>query len=314
MITTQDLRKTYSSRRGDVDAVRGIDLSVAAGEIFGLLGPNGAGKTTTMRMLATLIPMTSGTASVAGVDLRSNPAEVRRRIGYVPQGGSSDPLMTGRRELYQQGRFSGLSRADAARRAGEVIPALQLDEVADRATKTYSGGQRRRLDIALGLVHSPRLLFLDEPTTGLDPQSRAHMWDEIRRLREGGTTILLTTHYLDEADALCDRLVIVDYGTVVAEGSPAELKRQIAGEAIVIGSSDPAAVEAKLRELPGLREITHADDEVRAYVDDAATSLPAALRLLDAAGLSITTASVTKPSLDDVFLRQTGRSLRETAA
>ncbi|MGI8882283.1 MAG: ATP-binding cassette domain-containing protein [Jatrophihabitans sp.] len=314
MITTQDLRKTYSSRRGEVEAVRGIDLSVSAGEIFGLLGPNGAGKTTTMRMLATLIPMTSGKATVAGVDLRADPAEVRRRIGYVPQGGSSDPLMTGRRELYQQGRFSGLSKTDSDRRADEIIPALQLTDVADRATKTYSGGQRRRLDIALGLVHSPRLLFLDEPTTGLDPQSRAHMWDEVRKLREGGTTILLTTHYLDEADALCDRLVIVDHGTVVAEGSPSELKRQIAGEAIVIGSIDPIAVETKLRELPGLREITHSDDEVRAYVDDAATSLPTALRLLDAAGLSITTASVTKPSLDDVFLRQTGRSLRETSA
>ena len=313
MIETYGLRKTYHSRRGDIEAVRGIDMNVAVGEIFGLLGPNGAGKTTTMRMLATLISPTDGRAVVAGVDLRTKPAEVRRRIGYVRQGHMSDPLMSGRRELYQQGRFSGLSRHDSAERAAEIIPRLQLEGIADRPTKTYSGGQRRRLDIALGLIHSPRLLFLDEPTTGLDPQSRAHMWGEIEKLRQAGTTILLTTHYLDEADALCDRLAIVDHGWVVAQGTPVELKRQIAGEAVVIGTADPTATEGHLRGLEGLREITHGEGEVRVYVEDAAVALPIVLRILDGAGLTVETASVTKPSLDDVFLRKTGRSLREAA-
>ena len=313
MIRTEGLRKTYSSRRGDVDAVRGIDLGVADGEIYGLLGPNGAGKTTTMRMLATLLPPSGGRATVAGVDLLADPGKVRTRIGYVRQGNMSDPRRTGRRELYPQGRFTGLNRSDAARRAAEVIPALQLEEVADRATKTYSGGQRRRLDVALGLVHSPRLLLLDEPTTGLDPQSRAHMWGEISRLRDSGTTILVTTHYLDEADALCDRLAIVDHGLVVAQGTPPELKREIAGEAIVIGAADTEATAARLKELPGLRELQRGESEVRAYVDDAAVTLPDALRILDGAGLTVQSASVSKPSLDDVFLRKTGRSLREAS-
>jgi ABC-2 type transport system ATP-binding protein len=311
MISTRQLAKTYAARTGPVEAVRGIDLTVDGGEIFGLLGPNGAGKTTTMRMLSTLISPTSGQAEVAGVDLRSNPSEVRRRIGYVPQGGSSDPEMTARLELIQQGQWHGKTRSTATARAQEVIDALQLAEIADRKTKTYSGGQRRRLDIALGLVHSPRLLFLDEPTTGLDPQSRAYMWDEVRRLRDAGTTVFLTTHYLDEADALCDRVAIVDHGVVVALGTPDDLKREIAGEAVVIGTAACDDAALALKELPGVREVVSSDDEVRAYVDDAAASLPTALRLVAAAGVEVSSAAVHRASLDDVFLRQTGRSLRE---
>jgi ABC-2 type transport system ATP-binding protein len=311
MISTRQLAKTYAARTGPVEAVRGIDLTVSSGEIFGLLGPNGAGKTTTMRMLATLISPTSGQAEVAGVDLRSSPSEVRRRIGYVPQGGSSDPEMTARLELTQQGQWHGMTRSAAAARAQEVIEAMQLVEVADRKTKTYSGGQRRRLDIALGLVHSPRLLFLDEPTTGLDPQSRAYMWDEVRRLRDAGTTVFLTTHYLDEADALCDRVAIVDHGVVVALGTPDALKREIAGEAVVIGTAAVNDAALALKELPGVREVVTSEDEVRAYVDDAAASLPTALRLVAAADVDVSSAAVSRASLDDVFLRQTGRSLRE---
>ena len=315
MIETRELRKTYRGRAGStVEAVRGIELVVKAGEIYGLLGPNGAGKTTTMRMLATLIPPTSGEATVAGVDLLAQPREVRRRIGYVAQGGSTDREMTARRELYQQGRFHGLSRPRARARAEETIAALRLTELADRPAKTYSGGQARRLDITIGLVHTPTLLFLDEPTTGLDPQSRAYLWDEVRALRDAGTTIFLTTHYLDEADALCDRVAIVDHGEVVAEGAPALLKREIAGESIVIESESPMGARDALAALGGLRELTVGEREVRAYLPDAAAALPAALRLLDASGQNVITASVSRPSLDDVFMSKTGRSLREVAA
>ncbi|MFL5711513.1 MAG: ABC transporter ATP-binding protein, partial [Chloroflexota bacterium] len=210
MIATRDLRRTFKSRKSEVEAVRGVDLNVAAGEIFGFLGPNGAGKTTTLRMLATLLLPTSGEATVAGADLRRESQQVRERIGYVPQGGSTDPAETGRGELVLQGRLYGMNKAAAEARAAEVLAALDLDAAADRTTSTYSGGMKRRLDVGLGIVHKPSVLFLDEPTTGLDPQARARMWDEIRLLRDVGTTVFLTTHYLEEADALADRLAIID--------------------------------------------------------------------------------------------------------
>ncbi|GAB3946014.1 hypothetical protein GCM10027614_38740 [Micromonospora vulcania] len=200
-----------------MDAVRGVNLEVAEGEIFGFLGPNGAGKTTTLRMLATLIEPDGGDATIAGADLRKDPAEVRRRIGYVPQGGSTWDESTAREELVLHARMYGIGKADAQRRAARALDAFQLTEYADRKCKTYSGGQRRRVEIALGIIHEPKIVFLDEPTTGLDPQSRAHMWDEIRRLRSDGMTVFITTHYLDEADALCDRIAIMDNGEVVAE-------------------------------------------------------------------------------------------------
>ncbi|MEU7035160.1 ATP-binding cassette domain-containing protein [Streptomyces sp. NPDC046237] len=227
IISTAGLARTFQTKNGPVEAVRGIDLTVRPGEILGLLGPNGAGKTTTLRMLTTLLPPTGGVATVAGHDLLADPAAVRQRIGYVAQAGGVDPQETVRSELVIQGRLYRLSRTDAAARAEELARELGLTDLLDRSTAALSGGQRRRLDIALGLTHRPDVLFLDEPTTGLDPGSRADLWALVRRLRdEHGTTVVLTTHYLDEADALADRLVIVDKGVVIAEGTPAALKAE----------------------------------------------------------------------------------------
>ncbi|MGH7902957.1 MAG: ATP-binding cassette domain-containing protein [Candidatus Dormibacteraceae bacterium] len=315
MIETRALRRVFKSRQGSVEAVAGVDLGVLAGEIFGFLGPNGAGKTTTLRMLATLLPPTSGDATVAGFDLRRQPNRVRERIGYVGQRGGTDPQISGRTELVFQGSLYGMSTAEARSRAAGLLTMLELGDCADRKTSTYSGGQRRRLDIALGLMHGPELLFLDEPTTGLDPQSRAHLWDEVRRLRQIGTTIFLTTHYLEEADALCDRLAIIDHGRIVAEGTPDELKRQIAGDVVTVGvGGDRQAAFQLLNSQAFVREASIEEDAVRLYVERGESAMPAILRLLDGAGLELTTISFTRPSLDDVFLRQTGRSLREPAA
>jgi len=315
MIETHDLRRVFKTRRGDVEAVAGVDLRIEAGEIFGFLGPNGAGKTTTLRMLATLLPPSGGGATIAGCDLRRQPQQVRERIGYVGQAGGTDPQITGRRELVFQGRLYRLSIAESRRRAAALITMLQLEDCADRPTKTYSGGQRRRLDIGLGLIHQPPVLFLDEPTTGLDPQARAHLWEEVKRLGEQGTTLFLTTHYMDEADALCDRLAIIDHGRIVAQGTPDELKRQIAGDVVVIGvHGDQRAALELLKGQPFVRDAGSEDGTVRLYVDRGEVAMPAILRLLDSAGLELRTISLTRPSLDDVFLRQTGRSLREEAA
>src|SRR3954452_18612781 len=239
LIETNGLPNSFLSRQGRekkvVDAVRGVDLEVAEGEIFGFIGPNGAGKTTTLRMLATLIAPDGGNATVPGVDLRTRLGDVRRRIGYVAQGGSTWDESTAREELVLQARFYGIGKAEAQRRVTKALKAFQLTEYADRHCKTYSGGQRRRVDIALGIIHDPKIVFLDEPTTGLDPQSRAHMWDEVRRLRDEGMTVFITTHYLDEADALCDRIAIMDNGEVVAEGTSTDLKREIAGDVVTVG-------------------------------------------------------------------------------
>jgi ABC-2 type transport system ATP-binding protein len=316
IIETNDLRRTFKARKGEpVEAVRGVDLRVTGGEIFGFLGPNGAGKTTTLRMLATLLTPTSGSATVAGADLAREPGKVRERIGYVPQGGSTDPAETGRGELVIQGRLYGLDGTAAKRRAQEVLEALDLVSAADRTTGTYSGGMKRRLDVGLGIVHRPSVLFLDEPTTGLDPQARARMWDEIRGLREHGTTIFLTTHYLEEADALADRLAIIDHGRIVAEGTADELKRQVAGDVITLGVD--GAVEHVLeavRSQPFVREATGEEGLVRLYVDQGDAAVPQLIRILDGAGLQPQTLTLARPSLDDVFLRQTGRSLREEEA
>ena len=225
IISTAGLARTFQTGRGPVEAVRGIDLTVRPGEILGFLGPNGAGKTTTLRMLTTLLAPTGGAATVAGCDLVRDPAGVRRACGYVAQSGGVDPSVSVREELVTQGRLYRLTKPQAIERAAELAHDLGLTELLDRRTSALSGGQRRRLDIAMGLTHRPQVLFLDEPTTGLDPASRADLWDLIRRLRtEHGTTVFLTTHYLDEADALSDRLVVVDRGVVVAEGTPSALK------------------------------------------------------------------------------------------
>ena len=312
IIETHDLRHTFRSRRGTVEAVAGVDLAVQTGEIFGFLGPNGAGKTTTLRMLATLLPMSAGSACVAGFDLRREPARVRERIGYVAQSGGTDPGMTGRGELVIQGRLFGMSRAQAEQRATEMLKSFELEDAGGRTTKTYSGGMRRRLDIAIGMIHRPPLLFLDEPTTGLDPQARAHLWVEIRKLRDSGTTVFLTTHYLEEADALCDRVAIIDHGRIVAEGTPDELKRQFSGDVITLGiRGDHDHILPLVSSQPYVREATTDDGLIRLYVDEGEVAIPLLLRLLDGTGIATNTISLSRPSLDDVFLRQTGRSLRE---
>ncbi|WP_405661152.1 ABC transporter ATP-binding protein [Streptomyces sp. RK9] len=232
IISTAGLAKTFTTKAGPVEAVRGIDLTVSPGEILGFLGPNGAGKTTTLRMLTTLLPPTGGAATVAGFDLARDPAAVRGRIGYVAQSGGVDLNISVREELVTQGRLYRLSKAEAGARAEELARDLGLSDLLDRKCAALSGGQRRRLDIAMGLMHRPAVLFLDEPTTGLDPGARADLWDLVRRLRaDHGTTVFLTTHYLDEADALADRIVVVDQGVVVADGTPSALKLQHAGSA-----------------------------------------------------------------------------------
>jgi ABC-2 type transport system ATP-binding protein len=297
-----------------VDAVRGVDLAVEDGEIFGFLGPNGAGKTTMLRMLGTLLTPDGGQATVAGADLRKAPGEVRRRIGYVAQGGSTWDEVTAREELILQARLYGIGKSEAKRRAAQALDAFQLAEFGDRKCKTYSGGQRRRVDIALGIIHQPKVVFLDEPTTGLDPQSRAHMWDEVRRLRADGMTVFLTTHYLEEADALCDRIAIIDYGEIVAEGTPEELKREIAGDVVTVGlnGSTPRAAELLDGQSYVRKLETPEDGGLRLYVDLGSTAIPRILRTLDGAGIDLGSIELHRPSLDDVFLAKTGRSLRES--
>jgi ABC-2 type transport system ATP-binding protein len=313
MIEAHALRRTFSSRTGPVEAVAGVDLRVDAGEVFGFLGPNGAGKTTTLRMLSTLLTPTGGQATVAGCDLRREPNRVRERIGYVGQRGGSDPAVSGRQELEFQARLYGSNATDARRNANDLLATLELDACADRPSGTYSGGQRRRLDVALGLIHNPRLLFLDEPTTGLDPQGRARLWAEIRRLRETGMTVFLTTHYLEEADALCDRLAIIDHGRIVAEGTPETLKREIAGDVIVLGlAGEQERALMLLQAQPFVRQAATEGDGLRLYVDQGDAAMPAILRLLDGAGFHLQTIAMSRPSLDDVFLQQTGHSLRDT--
>lgn len=314
VITTTGLRKSFKSKNGIVEAVRGVDLGVGQGEIFGFLGPNGAGKTTTLRMLATLLPIDSGEAIVAGFDVKKQPHEVRRRVGYVSQAGGGDRLATGREDLILQGQLYGMSTVDANHRADELIDALDLGEFAGRRVDTYSGGQRRRLDVGLGIMHKPDVLFLDEPTTGLDPQNRANLWELIRRLSGSGTSIFLTTHYLDEADVLSNRLAIMDHGLIVAEGTSRELKQEIAADSVVVSLKNGEVcgeVAELLGQEPYVSEITSEADHMRLYVDDGVAALPKLLLLLDGKGIAVRTITLSEPTLDDVFLRHTGRSLRD---
>ncbi len=318
MIRTCGLTRHFTVKNETVEAVRGLDLQVRRGELVALLGPNGAGKSTTLRMLTTLIPPTAGTAEVAGYDVTTGPREVRRRIGYIGQGNGAGHTQRGRDELVAQGRAYGMSRADARARAAELIASLDLDGVADRTVSTLSGGQRRRLDIAMGLIHAPDLLFLDEPSTGLDPHNRANLQEHIRRLRaEHGTTIVLTTHYLDEADAMAERVVVIDHGRVIADDTPARLKADLAGDSITITFADRAdAVRAARRadRISGGTATVVATDvspALRIRVADGPTLLPGLLADLAGAGIRATSAEIIRPTLDDVFLNLTGRSLRE---
>ena len=319
IIEATGLARTFKSRKREVHAVRGVNLSVDQGEIVGFLGPNGAGKTTTLRMLTTLLRPTAGSATVAGADLLRDPVGVRRRIGYVPQAigqtmGGTDNQAKVIEELLDQGALYHIGKAEAAAQADLLINQLDLGGLGDRLVKTLSGGQRRRLEIALGLVHRPQLVFLDEPTTGLDPQSRSNLWDHIRRLRSDlGTTMFLTTHYLEEADALCDRVIIIDHGVTVATGTPDELKRQISGDVVTLRVSGPAADAQKLLAAqPIVRDAVVSDGgELRLTVEHGEEALPALLRALDGAGTTISSISLSRPTLDDVFLTLTGRSLRD---
>jgi ABC-2 type transport system ATP-binding protein len=304
----RSLRRTF---KGGVEAVRDIDLRVSRGEVFGFLGPNGAGKTTTVRMLCTLLPPTAGSASVAGVDVVADPAEVRRRIGVALQEIGLDPVQTGRELLELQCGLYGITGADARTRAEELLELLGLTDAADRRTKTYSGGMKRRLDLASALVHSPEVLFLDEPTTGLDPASRRTVWEEVGRINGAGTTVFLTTQYLEEADRLCDRLAIIDAGEIVAEGTPERLKAQMGHDVVTLAldGADPAATEAAIDGLPGLERIVAEPDQLALYVEDGAGSIAEIVRRLDRAGIRVGAIATSRPSLDDVFLQATGRRL-----
>lgn len=314
MIEARGLARTFTSRGRTVEAVRGVDLDVEAGELVGFLGPNGAGKTTTLRMLTTLLRPTAGTAKVGGVDLLADPVGVRKKIGYVAQGGGTAPECRVIEEIEIQGRFYGLPKADAVERGAALSEQLDIAGLEQRLVRTLSGGQKRRLDIALGLIHSPGLVFLDEPTTGLDPQSRANLWEHIRTLRaEHGVTVFLTTHYLEEADSLCDRILVIDNGKIVAEGTPDELKAQVSGDGVTVDvPAESVAVAAEVAAaLPGATDVSTVENTVRFRVPRGDTALPELLRALDGKGIPMTSLQVQRPSLDDVFLSMTGRTLRD---
>jgi ABC-2 type transport system ATP-binding protein len=317
VISTRGLAKTYPARRGvgPVEAVRGVDLQVAAGEIVGFLGPNGAGKTTTLRMLTTLLDPSAGEATVNGYDLRRDAVNVRRTIGYVGQAGSSYPEAIVLEEIVDHARLYGIDKQVATASALALFDKLDLEGLDRRQVRSLSGGQRRRLDIAMGLVHQPPLVFLDEPTTGLDPQARANLWEHIRFLRSDlGTTVFLTTHYLDEADSLCDRVLVIDNGRIVAEGSPDELKHRVSGDAVVLTLADPAHAAGAAdvaAGLPGSGELAVDGAVVRMRVPDGGRAIPTLVRELDARGIVLDEVEVHRPTLDDVFLSLTGRSLRD---
>lgn len=298
-------------RFGDVHAVAGIDLSVASGEIFGFLGPNGAGKSTTVRMLTTLLKPTSGRAFVAGADVVSQPDEVRRSIGVALQDAAIDPLLTGRELLHLQAVLQGIEKREGKRRADELLEMVGLQAAADRRVGTYSGGMRRRLDLALALVHEPRVLFLDEPTTGLDPNSRVALWEEVRRLnRDSGTTVFLTTQYMEEADQLAARVAIINDGKIAAEGPPARLKERVGPPALHVRVADPeAASQAQevVERFGGLG--SSSDGMLSVQLEGGASQMPDVIRALDEAGIKLDTIELHMPTLDDVFQRVTGRRL-----
>jgi ABC-2 type transport system ATP-binding protein len=295
-------------------AVDGIDLDVAEGEIVGFLGPNGAGKTTALRMLTTLLRPTSGEATVAGYDVTAEPREVRRRIGYVAQNGATAGSARAGDEIVDHAMLYGVDAETAATRGRELLARLDLPDVWNRTTRTLSGGQRRRLDLTMGLVHAPQLLFLDEPTTGLDPQARANLWEHIADLRRTqGMTIFLTTHYLDEADALSDRIIVIDHGRIISADTPRALKAQLAGDLVELEVAEAAAVPAAAQRLAARTggPVDVIDQRVAARLPNAARAVPSLVRDLDEAGIELAGIEVRSPSLDDVFLTLTGRSLRD---
>jgi ABC-2 type transport system ATP-binding protein len=317
MIHARKLTRHFRVKKERIEAVRSLDLDVEEGELVAFLGPNGAGKSTSLRMLTTLLPPTAGTAIVAGCDVRMDPAGVRRRIGYVGQGSGAGHYFRVRDELVTQGRCYGLSRRASRARADELLTTLDLQPLATRTASTLSGGQRRRLDIAIGMVHRPRLLFLDEPSTGLDPHNRAHLAEHIRRLRQDfGTTIFLTTHYLDEADALAERVVIIDNGTVIADDTPERLKANLAGDRVTVsvGAEADAAPAAEIAgKIPDVHDVTADGATVRIRATGGDAVVPELVLALAAATVRTRAIDLRRPTLDDVFLALTGRSLREGA-
>jgi ABC-2 type transport system ATP-binding protein len=315
-IEARGLVKVYPlrGRPEGIRALDGLDITVRAGTVFGLLGPNGAGKSTAVKILTTLARPDHGTATVDGIDVLDRPDRVRRAIGVVAQRSGSDPMATGRENLILQGRLYGLG-GSAKHRADELLARFDLTDAGGRLVKTYSGGMQRRLDVALGLMHRPRVLFLDEPTTGLDPEARAAMWQEISRLAgDEGLTVLLTTHYLEEADRLAGGLAIVDHGKVVAEGTPDGLKGELRGDAVQLElaeETDSAVARGVLAGLSGVRDVLVAGRNVSARSDDGAAAVPGILAALQRAGAPAASVTVARPSLDDVYLRHTGRRYSE---
>ena len=311
MIIAEGLCKTFRHGKKTVEAVIDVSLRVGRGEIYGFLGPNGAGKTTTMRMLTTLLEPTCGTVQIVGYNLRRDAREIRAKIGYVSQKGGCYEMATGFENLVLQGRLYGLTRQAAEAKAKDLIRILDMGEYAGRKVTTFSGGQRRHIDMGMGIMHNPELLFLDEPTTGLDPASRAAFWEQIQTLRSMGLTIFLTTHYLEEADSLCDTICIMDRGKVAAEGSSLELKRRIAGDIIEFGLErrDLKRAEELIQGHGGIREIQVSDKTLKLYVNEGERVLPEILPLLVGAGIPIQTVQMKRPSLDEVFLKTTGYAL-----
>jgi len=311
-IKASGLERTF---KGGIKAVRGIDIEVAEGEIYGFLGPNGAGKTTTVRMLVTLLKPTGGTAVVAGFDVAREAAQVRRRIGVALQEAALDPLMTGRELIILQATLQGMSKAEGRERSAELLERVGLINASDRRVGGYSGGMKRRLDLAMALVHSPSVLFLDEPTTGLDPTSRFAIWDEVDRLRREGTTVFLTTQYLEEADQMADRVGIIADGQIVAEGTPEALKAESGAPHIEVVLDQGSSAEAAERSLAPLGEPIPAGEghDVAIRLSDSSTGVADAVRLLDESGLSVAEIELVRPSLDDVFMEKTGRRLEGAA-
>ncbi|MFD8492251.1 ATP-binding cassette domain-containing protein [Amycolatopsis sp. NPDC059657] len=309
MIHTRGLTRHFRVKRETVEAVRGLDIDVGPGELVAFLGPNGAGKSTSLRMLTTLLPPTSGSATVAGHDVATDPAAVRRKIGYIGQGNGAGAYFRVRDELFTQGRCYALSAKESHERTDELLATLDLGPLANRTAGTLSGGQRRRLDIALGLMHRPDLLFLDEPSAGLDPQNRANLWEHILKLRaESGTTIFLTTHYLDEADAMAERVMVIDHGRIIADDTAENLKAEMAGDLVTVTTSDPAGALRAAARVPAARDLTSDGSTVEFRVPRGTKVLPEFLKTVEAH-----TAEVRRPTLDDVFLALTGRSIREGA-
>jgi ABC-2 type transport system ATP-binding protein len=318
VVETKGLRKTFiSKRRGgkkEVEAVKGIDLTVSKGEIFGFLGPNGAGKSTTQKMLSTLLRPTSGEAKVLGYDLAEQQEQIRQNVGCVSQAGGADLASTGVENLVLQAQLYGLDNLTAKKYAAEFVERFQMSSFITRPASSYSGGQKRRLDIALGMIHRPQLLLLDEPTTGLDPQSIAYLWGEIRKLKAEGVTIFLTTQYMDEADKLCDRLAIIDNGEIIVKGTPGELKSSVGGDSIVfifLSEETAHSAETLLTEKIQVGRIHARNNSVYLNIKDGERMMPELLRSLDAKNLEAQGVTLSRPSLDDVFLKYTGRSLRE---